>query len=137
MLRRLAPALLVLLAAGCAEYPTARDLKRVEAVAKPRLVATDAIPGGEEYLRQVGEVIAVEGVVTAIDDRGPVLLTIDGRVLCAFAAENEAAALACRVGSRVAVKGILRYDPDRRGWLSPAAILPPASAGAASAAATR
>lgn len=138
MLRRLVPAAVILLAAGCAEYPTARDLKRVEATAQPRPLPVSEIPGGEAYLRLVGEVYEMDGVVTAIDTSGPVRLTIDGRVLCAFASENEAQALACRIGQRVVVKGILRYDPIRHGWLSPAVVHPqPGPAAAASTATAR
>lgn len=116
--------------AGCAIYPTARDLKRVQDHGPGRRLTAATMPGGDAYLRLVGEVVEVEGAITAIDDSGPVRLTIDGRVLCAFAKDNQAEAAARRVGEQVVVRGLLRYDPDRAGWLSPALVLPPASAAA-------
>jgi hypothetical protein len=124
--------------AGCAVYPTARDLKRVQEHGSGQRLTAATIPGGDAYLRLVGQVVEVEGAITAVDDSGPVRLTIDNRVLCAFAKDNQDEARTRHPGERVVVRGILRYDPDRAGWLSPALLLPlGAPATAATAASQR
>lgn len=124
-MRRLPLLLCAAVLAGCAVYPTVRDLARVQSGTPTRRLTAATMPGGDAYLRLVGELIEVAGVVTAVDTSGPVRLTIDGKVLCAFAKDNQAEGAARPLGQPVVVRGILRYDPDRCGWLSPVVVVPP------------
>jgi hypothetical protein len=123
-LSRLGLLLGCVLAVGCATYPTARDLARVQASDSAGRFSATAMPKDRDYERLCGSVIEVEGTVTSVDDSGPVLLMLDDGVLCAFAEDNEESAEAVKPGQRVLVKGIARWDPLRKGWLSPALILP-------------
>jgi hypothetical protein len=113
-----------LCAAGCATYPTARDLARVQASDSAGRFQASTMPKARDYERLCGSVVEVEGTVTAVDDSGPVLVILDDGVLCAFAEDNEESAEVLKPGQRVLVKGIARWDPVRKGWLSPALILP-------------
>jgi hypothetical protein len=113
-----------LLAAGCAVYPSARDHARVLAGDSAGRFAATAMPQGLAYERLCGSIAEVEGTVTAVVTSGPRRLVLDGVVLVAFAEINEDEAATKRVGERVLVKGIVRWDPERQGWLSPAVFLP-------------
>jgi len=109
---------------GCAAYPSARDLARVQASDSVGRFQATALPKDRDYERLCGSIIEIEGTVTKVVTSGPVRLVLDDGVLCAFAEENEELAEACKPGQRVRIKGIVRWDPERKGWLSPSLILP-------------
>ena len=115
--------LAAILVAGCATYPSARDLARVTAGDSTGRFQATAMPQNQDYDRLCGSVIEIEGTIAAVEDAGPVRLTLDRGVIAVFAKDNEESALACTPGQRVVLKGIARWDPERRGWLSPAQVL--------------
>lgn len=116
------------LTVGCAAYPSARDLAKVQTSDSAGRFQATAMPKNRDYERLCGSIIEIEGTVTEVITSGPVRLILDDGVLCAFAEANEELAEACTPGQRVVIKGIVRWDPLRKGWLSPSLIVPPVAA---------